>query len=77
MKVLVVDDSAVMRKVLMDALLKAGIQNVGQASNGKAAVAAVMEGNFDLILMEFAPGVITYRLSWLLPNQRRAGYWRL
>jgi two-component system chemotaxis response regulator CheY len=53
MKVLVVDDSAVMRKVLMDALMKTGIQNVGQASNGVAAVAAVMDGNFDLVLMDW------------------------
>ncbi len=53
MKVLVVDDSAVMRKFLVDALLKTGIHNVGQASNGEAAVAAVMEGNFDLVLMDW------------------------
>jgi len=53
MKVLVVDDSAVMRKVLMDALLKSGIHNIGQAPNGAAALKAIENGNFDLILMDW------------------------
>jgi len=53
MKVLIVDDSAVMRKMLMDALLKAGITNIGQAPDGREAVDAVLEDKYDLVLMDW------------------------
>ena len=57
MKALVVDDSAVMRKVLVGALSQAGITDVNQASDGKEAVAAVKEDEYDLVLMD-----------WNMPN---------
>lgn len=53
MKVLIVDDSAVMRKVVMDALMKSDITNVGQAPDGAEAVKAVMEDTYDLVLMDW------------------------
>ena len=40
MKALVVDDSAVMRKVMIGALARAGIEDVAQAADGQEAVAA-------------------------------------
>ena len=57
MKALVVDDSAVMRKVMMGALARAGIAEFGQACDGREAVDAVQGGGFGLILMD-----------WNMPN---------
>ena len=57
MKALVVDDSAVMRKVVIGALSRAEIINVDQAADGKEAVEAVKENEYGLILMD-----------WNMPN---------
>jgi two-component system chemotaxis response regulator CheY len=53
MKVLVVDDSAVMRKVLIGALSQAGIKNVDEAADGKEAVAATEKEDYALVLMDW------------------------
>ena len=57
MKVLVADDSAVMRRILVGALGKAGITDIGQVGDGKEAIAAVMADKYDLVLMD-----------WNMPN---------
>ncbi len=57
MKALVVDDSAVMRKILIGALGQAGIAEVGEAADGAQAVAAVKEGGIGIVLMD-----------WNMPN---------
>jgi two-component system, chemotaxis family, chemotaxis protein CheY len=57
MKALVVDDSAVMRKVMMGALARAGIVEVGQAADGREAVDAALTGDYQLVL-----------LDWNMPN---------
>jgi two-component system chemotaxis response regulator CheY len=57
MKVLVADDSAVMRKVVIGALAKGGMTEVGQAADGQEAVAAVMSEEYGLVLMD-----------WNMPN---------
>ena len=57
MKALVVDDSAVMRKVLIGALSRANIVDVDQAADGAEAVAAVEKCEYGLILMD-----------WNMPN---------
>ena len=57
MKALVVDDSAVMRKVLIGALNRAEITEVEQAADGQEAVSACDTEDFDLILMD-----------WNMPN---------
>ncbi|MBN2308072.1 MAG: response regulator [Candidatus Hydrogenedentes bacterium] len=57
MKALVVDDSAVMRKVLIGALARADITDVGQAADGQEAVDAVKAGEYDIVLMD-----------WNMPN---------
>lgn len=57
MKALVVDDSAVMRKVLIGALSRANITDVDQASDGVEAVEAVKNNDYDIILMD-----------WNMPN---------
>lgn len=57
MKALVVDDSAVMRKVVIGALTRADITDVDQAADGVEAVEAVKNSDYDLILMD-----------WNMPN---------
>ena len=57
MKALVVDDSAVMRKVLIGALGRAGITDVDQAADGQEAVTATQSTDYNLVLMD-----------WNMPN---------
>ncbi len=57
MRALVVDDSAVMRKVLIGALGRANITEVDQAGDGVEAVQAVQQNDYDIILMD-----------WNMPN---------
>ena len=53
MKVLVVDDSAVMRKVLIGALSRCDLGEVDQAGNGAEALEAVEKSDYGLILMDW------------------------
>jgi len=53
MKALVVDDSAVMRRILIGALSRAGIGEAAEAANGEEAVAAVRAGEYALILLDW------------------------
>jgi len=57
MKALVVDDSAVMRKVVIGALSRADITDVDQAADGQEAVKFAGENDYGLILMD-----------WNMPN---------
>lgn len=57
MKALVVDDSAVMRKVLIGALTRANISDVEQAADGREAVDVCEQMDIDLVLMD-----------WNMPN---------
>ncbi len=57
MRALVVDDSAVMRKVLIGALSRANINEVDQAADGLEAVKASAESDYGLVLMD-----------WNMPN---------
>ncbi len=54
---MVVDDSAVMRKVLIGALARANITEVDQASDGLEAVNAAKQTEYGLVLMD-----------WNMPN---------
>lgn len=57
MKALVVDDSSMMRKVMIGALEKAGLHEVDQAADGDEAVQAVGRTEYGLVL-----------LDWNMPN---------
>ncbi|MCC7492810.1 MAG: response regulator [Fimbriimonadaceae bacterium] len=59
MKVLVVDDSSVMRRILINALNTGGITEVQQAADGSEAVAMCAAEAYDLVLMD-----------WNMPNMR-------
>ena len=53
-RILIVDDSSVMRKIIERSLRQAGLDQaeVVEAGNGIEALAAVNEGQFDLILSD-------------------------
>lgn len=53
MRGLIVDDSAVMRRVLAGALRNAEITDVEEAGNGQEALEAVGKSAFDIILMDW------------------------
>jgi len=52
MKALVVDDSMVMRKVLIGALARADITDVDQVTDGLQAIDACGSADYDLVLMD-------------------------
>lgn len=51
-KILTADDSAFMRKVLIDILAEAGYDNVVEAENGKQALEKYKNENPDLVLLD-------------------------
>lgn len=51
-RILIVDDSMYMRRLINDALSNAGYDVVGQASNGEAAIDMAMELEPDLITLD-------------------------
>ena len=58
MKTLLVDDSATMRKILINILTTAGFEDIIQVSDGQQAVDAVIQqSDIDLVLMD-----------WNMPN---------
>jgi two-component system chemotaxis response regulator CheY len=54
LKILIVDDSAVMRKIVERALRQAGLDlgEVLEASNGAEALVEVQKGSLDIILSD-------------------------
>jgi two-component system, chemotaxis family, chemotaxis protein CheY len=54
LKILIVEDSAVMRKVIERALRQAGLDlgEVREASNGAEALVEIQKGSFDIILSD-------------------------
>ena len=57
MKTLVVDDSATMRKIVINILVGAGHSEVDQAADGQQALDAIKAAAYDLVLMD-----------WNMPN---------
>ncbi|MFH0926221.1 MAG: response regulator [bacterium] len=57
MKILVVDDSSVMRRILINSLKQIDLVDIDQADNGEDAVTKALAGDYGLIL-----------LDWHLPN---------
>lgn len=61
MKILVVDDSAVMRKVIIRTLVKIGFSadTITETADGLAGLEAATNASFDLILMDWnMPGML-------------------
>ena len=57
LKILIVDDSPTMRRILVNTVVKAGYPNVIEAEDGKDALAKLMAGQYDLLMTD-----------WNMPN---------
>lgn len=57
LKILIVDDSPTMRRILVNTVVKAGYPDVKEAEDGKDALAKLMAGQFDLLMTD-----------WNMPN---------
>lgn len=57
LKILVVDDSPTMRRILVNTVQKAGYSNIQEAVDGKDALAKLLAGDFDLLMTD-----------WNMPN---------
>lgn len=53
MKILIVDDSSVMRRIVTNALATGGITDVVEAGDGEQAIVACSQHKFDAILMDW------------------------
>ena len=57
LRILIVDDSPTMRRILVNTVQKAGYPNCQEAEDGKDALAKLMAGTYDLIMTD-----------WNMPN---------
>ena len=57
LKILIVDNSPTMRRILANTVVKAGYPDCSEAEDGKDALAKLMAGNFDLLMTD-----------WNMPN---------
>lgn len=57
LKILIVDDSPTMRRILVNTVVKAGYPNCAEAEDGKDALAKLMAGDYDLLMTD-----------WNMPN---------
>lgn len=53
MKILAVDDSATMRRIIKNHLKQAGFEDVDEAENGRAALALLARGQYDLLITDW------------------------
>lgn len=57
LRILIVDDSSTMRRILVNTVQKAGYPNCQEAEDGKDALAKLMAGTYDLLMTD-----------WNMPN---------
>ncbi len=57
LKILIVDDSPTMRRILLNTVQKAGYPNCQEAEDGKDALAKLMANEYDLLMTD-----------WNMPN---------
>jgi len=57
LRILVVDDSPTMRRILVNTVKKAGYDNVEEAVDGKDALAKLLGGDYELLMTD-----------WNMPN---------
>jgi len=57
LKILIVDDSPTMRRILVNTVIKSGYSDVKEAEDGKDALAKLMAGEYDLVMTD-----------WNMPN---------
>lgn len=57
LRILIVDDSQTMRRILVNTVIKAGYTEIKEAEDGKDALAKLMAGVYDLLMTD-----------WNMPN---------
>ena len=57
LKILIVDDSPTMRRILINTVVKAGYPDCKEAEDGRDALAKLMAGDYDLLMTD-----------WNMPN---------
>jgi len=57
LKILIVDNSPTMRRILVNTVIKAGYSNVKEAEDGKDALAKLLAGDYNLLMTD-----------WNMPN---------
>jgi two-component system, chemotaxis family, chemotaxis protein CheY len=53
MKILAVDDSATMRRIIKNQLKQVGYDQVDEAENGKQALSLIEKGGYDLLITDW------------------------
>jgi two-component system chemotaxis response regulator CheY len=53
MKILAVDDSATMRRIIKNQLKQSGYEEVDEAENGREALAMLARGQYDLLITDW------------------------
>ena len=53
MRVLAVDDSATMRRIIKNQLKQSGVEEVDEAGNGREALALLSHGQYDLLITDW------------------------
>ena len=53
MRVLAVDDSATMRRIIKNQLKQSGIEDVDEAQNGREALTLLGRGHYDLLITDW------------------------
>jgi two-component system chemotaxis response regulator CheY len=53
MRILTVDDSATMRRIIKNQLKQAGFEEVEEAGNGKEAMVKLGQGQYDLLITDW------------------------
>lgn len=53
LKILAIDDSPTMRRIIVNTLKRAGFENVSEASDGKDALAKLKTDKFDFIITDW------------------------
>jgi two-component system chemotaxis response regulator CheY len=58
MRVLAVDDSATMRRIIKNQLKQSGVEDVDEAENGREALSLLGRGRYDLLITDWnMPGM--------------------
>lgn len=52
MSVLMVEDESEMRDLLRNTLQKVGVENIGEAEDGKTALEACVESGYDIVMLD-------------------------